>query len=195
MAAEQEGYLSGGARALSHIFSPAGVAVLVLVSLAVRRGLAPEGMLLAIACYVLIPALALFLIGRRDGSQDVYDPSPRTRQRMLMVGTFCYIGGYVVVETLGLNAGLRWAGATFSAGAASVWCIDRVWKISIHNTGAGGGAMLLSGISPDLWPVWCILPIVVGWARWRRGAHDLLQLVAGSFLGGGLAWLLQGQYL
>ena len=111
---------------------------------------------------------------------------------MLLVGTACYLLGYAAVVGLDLNDGLRWMGLTFSAGAAAVWGIDRFWKISIHTTGVGGGVVLLAGISPELWPVWGVLPLAAGWARWRRGAHNQLQLVAGTALGAMLAWLLRG---
>ena len=178
--------------ALSHMLSPAGIAVLVLVCLLAKEGLGLAEMFIWAVFYVMVPAIVLLGMARRTGAIDVYDPSPRIRQSMLLAGTVCYLLGYVVVLNLDLNPELRWAGGTFAAAAASVLGIDRAWKISIHNTGAGGGTVLLVGITPDLWPLWCILPVAVGWARWRRGAHNLLQVVVGSALGASLAWLLRG---
>ena len=181
-------------RTLSHILSPAGIAVLVLVCLTVTGKLGLAGMLTGAAFYVLVPAIVLLGMARRSGSADVYDPSPRIRQWMLLSGTICYLLGYVVVVNFHLHPDLRWAGATFAAGATAVLVIDRVWKVSIHNTGAGGGLVLLAGFAPDLWPLWCMLPVVVGWARWHQRAHDLGQLVGGSILGASLAWLLRGLF-
>jgi hypothetical protein len=188
-----------GAGVLSHILSPAGVAVLVMTVLAVRGtdggGVALETALAAVVAFAVIPALVVLIQARSGDTGDVYAPEPAVRRRMLMAGTVCYLMGYVVSEVFCKSPGLHWAGATFSAAAAAVWGIDRVWKISIHNTGAGGGAVLLTQLSPELWPLWGFLPVVVGWARWRRGAHDLAQLAAGTALGGSLAWFLQGRYL
>ncbi len=183
---------------VSHTLSPAGVATLVLAAMALRS---PDGApvplwgaLVGIAVYALVPAAVLLVLARRSGAADVFDPSKAVRRRMLLAGTICYLMGYGVIEIVGLGSGMRWVGATFAAGAAAVWAIDRGWKISIHNTGAGGGAVLLLELSPELWPFWGLLPLVVGWARWQRGAHDLAQLAAGAALGGGLAWFLRGYY-
>jgi hypothetical protein len=195
--------LSGGldlcAGGLSHILSPAGVAALVMAVLAVRGtdggGVALETALAGVLAFAVLPALVVLIQARSSDTRDVYAPEPAVRQRMLMAGTVCYFMGYVVSEVFSKSPGLHWAGATFSAAAAAVWGIDRVWKISIHNTGAGGGVVLLAQLSPELLPLWGILPVVVGWARWRRGAHDLAQLAAGTALGGSLAWFLQGRYL
>ena len=180
------------ARVVSDVLSPAAVAVLVLVCYMAQGELTWEEALAGAVCYVITPAVALLGMARRGGAQDIYDPTPGMRQWMLLVGTACYVLGYAVVAGLDLNPGLRWMGLTFSAGAAAVWGIDRFWKISIHSTGVGGGVVLLADISPELWPVWGILPLAAGWARWRRGAHNPLQLAAGTALGAMLAWLLRG---
>ena len=176
---------------LSHLLNPAGVAILVVGIGATSLTTA----LVGVTIYALIPGLVLITLARRDSRPDVYDPTPAIRQRMLFAGTVCYLTGYVSSEWFGFDPQMRWIGATFSAGAVVVWGLDRVWKISIHNTSAGGGAVLLTEMSPEFWPFWVMLPLVVGWARWVRRAHDLLQLVAGAALGACLAWLLRGRYL
>ena len=194
-----KGWQERCASGLSHVLSPAGVAFLVMAVLALRGagegGVALGTALAGVFAFVLVPALVLLVQARSSDTRDVYAPTPAVRRRMLMAGTVCYLIGYVVSEFFSQSPGLHWSGATFCAAAAAVWGIDRIWKISIHNTGAGGGAVLLAGLSPELWPLWGALPVVVGWARWRRGAHDLAQLAAGAALGGSLAWLLQGWFL
>ena len=191
--------LSRLALALSHTLSPAGVAVILMAILALRGanggGLTPSMALGGSFAFAMFPALVLLVMARVSGTSDVYDPVPTVRRRMLLAGTSCYIMSYVIFHIAGENPVMGWVGATFIAGAAVVWSIDRFWKISIHNTGAGGGAVLLAEVAPELWLLWIMLPIVVGWARWHRGAHDLPQLAAGAAVGGILAQMLKGSYL
>lgn len=183
------------ARLLSHTISPAGIAALVLVVL-LMSGRAPAGMVAAGAVvFVMLPAVVLTAIARRTETHDIYDPTPSVRQTMLMYGTGCYLVGYVVSEVSMAPPELRWMAATFCAGAAIVWGVDRTWKISIHSTGVGGGAVMLLTALPDGWPLWGSLPALVAWARHRLGAHDLAQLAAGTTLGVALALSLRGLFL
>lgn len=190
-------WVEGLAAGISHVLSPAGVAILVFSGILWPHG-ADGAMPLAVCISVFagLPGATLLLLGSRTGQGDVYDPPPVLRQRFLLLGTCCYLAGYVLFEWLGLAPLLRWAAATFTAGAAAVWLVDRRWKISIHNTGAGGGAALLAGVvGPNLWPLCAVLPIVVGWARWTRRAHTVPQLVAGAALGAAIALLLRGAFV
>lgn len=181
---------------LSHLLNPAGVAAAVCAVLGWTTGTGAGATLLGVTALALTPAGALMVLVVRHRMDDAYDPQPPLRQSFLKLGSLCYGLGYALFEALQLHPGIRWAGASFAAGAVSVWLIDRRWKISIHNTGAGGGAVLLgSSTAPALWPVWCALPVVVGWARLRRKAHSPAQLAAGAALGAGVTLLLRGLYL
>lgn len=184
------------AAAISHALSPAGVAVLVFGGILwPKGGGSAVPLLISVAAFAGLPAAALLTVATRHGVGDVYDPPPALRQRFLWLGTVCYLLGYLLLEWLAVAAAMRWAAATFAAGAAAVWVVDRRWKISIHNTGAGGGAALLAAAAePHLWPLWALLPVVVGWARWVRGAHTVPQVVAGAALGAAIALLLRGAF-
>lgn len=176
---------------VSHLLSPAGVAAIALLLLSSER---PEQgwLLLSMLLYVAIPVGVLLYLLRRQRLQtdpaDVYDPGHARRQSLLSLGVVTY------AVCLGILIGLeapdvyRWAGSTFFSGAAAVWAINRVWKISIHATGAGGAAALVALAQVPGWPLALGVPLVVAWARWQRRAHSPAQLVAGTLMGGLMAW-------
>jgi len=177
---------------ISHLLSPAGVAMLALLLISGGRS---EDMwvLLGLCLYVVVPLLVLLLLlwhQRCTGdTSDVYDPTPVRRQAMLNLGVVTYALCLVVLSVLEAPPLYCWAGATFLGGAAAVWGINRFWKISIHATGAGGAAALVTLAEASGWPLALGLPVVVGWARWEREAHTGAQLVAGTLLGALVAWV------
>lgn len=186
---------------LSYALSPSGIALAVVASLwlgpvgpTARAAAAP---LWAGSALAVLPAALLWWLGRHAGVTDVFDPPPPWRQRMLLAGTSCYILSYGLFSVFLPEAGLLWAAASFAAAAACVWAIDRAWKISIHCTGAGGGAVLLAAFGPPGLPaaVWLLLPLLTAWARWQRRAHTPAQLLAGACLGAGVTRVLREIYL
>jgi len=142
--------------------------------------------------YVALPVIVLLDLLRRQRLQaepvDVYDPGRARRQALLSVGVVTYALCLGILVGLGAPDVYQWAGSTFLGGAAAVWAINRVWKISIHATGAGGAAALVALAQVPGWPLVLGLPLVVAWARWERRAHSPSQLVAGTLLGGLMAW-------
>jgi hypothetical protein len=149
-------------------------------------------LVVALTLLGVLPAVILLILARRADLADVYDPPKDLRQRFLMAGTVCYLIGYVFLFGIDASSQARWMAATFALGAACVWLIDRWWKISIHNAGAGGGAALMAAsLDPAWWPVVGLLPALVGWARWRAGAHSVPQLAAGAALGAAVALSLR----
>lgn len=182
------------ARAISYLLSPSGVAFLVLSSaVATGRGEPLWTVVLVLGLFCVLPTGLMLALASRYHLDDVFDPPSAARQLLLITGTIGYLVGYVVMSSLPETSQWRWLGLTFAAGAGSVAVIDRWWKISIHNTAAGGGAVLLTGmVAGDLWPLWWALPVIVGWARWHQRAHDPAQLVAGAVLGAAVAQLSRG---
>ena len=173
------------AEALSHLLSPAGVAVAVFSSLALGAGWRaswPSG-LAGILLYAVVPGGALLALKRREALSSIYDPPTALRQRILLAGAACYLLGFGALSLLPTPAAMRWAAASFFCGAALVWLIDRVWKISIHSVGVGGGVLvLLIWGGPHLWPLLSAAPLVA-WARLHLGAHSPAQVASGLILG------------
>lgn len=183
-------------RILSHLLNPAGIAVLLVAMLAWRGLTQSQALVWGLASLVVAPGAVVWLMVRRNGGGDIYDPAPTLRGRIAIAGTICYCVSYVGFEAVLATGEWRWVAASFAAGAAAVSGIGRLWKISIHNTGAGGGAVLMAALSP--WGgglLWGLLPLLVGWARWQQRAHTVAQLISGAALGGVLAWSLRGLFL
>ena len=186
------------ARLLSHLLSPATVALAVFCSLTSWRGWEQywASGLTGIGFYTLVPALALVLLKRRGRMPDVYEPSPRLRGRILLAGTGCYLLGYGVLWLIAAPPTIMWGGASFFSGALLVWLIDRRWKISIHSTGVSGGLLILvvvGGVNV-LWPALVAAPLVA-WSRLHLRAHTPAQILAGLGLGGILAGVLRPLFL
>lgn len=192
---DNPGWTDRLARVVSHLLSPVGTAVLALGVLGWTDRAQAVWLAVSAMALVVLPAAVLVLLARRSRTADILDPSPARRQFMLICGTGCYLLSYIILESLGVRPELRWMGATFLLGSATVWAINRAWKLSIHSTGIGGGVIMLYAWMPALWPLWVGMILSVGWARYHLRAHDLPQLAAGLLLGGGLALALKGLYV
>ncbi len=165
---------------------------MVLFSVPIQEG-GLQWLSVALGLYVALPLGILFLLKAKvqQGPQaqaDVYDPSPTGRRMFLTFGVVMYGLALMVLWIFNAPADYRWIGATFLGGAVLVWLINRVWKVSIHATGAGGAAGLLVLSTAPGWPLALGLPILVGWARLARGAHNVPQVVTGTLLGAAVAW-------
>ena len=77
----------------------------------------------------------------------------------------------------------------YAVNTAIVWRITRFWKISIHMIGLGGPivALWLAGFEYPL--VMAIAIILVSISRLVLKAHTLSQVIAGTILAMGLAYL------
>ena len=182
------------ARLLSHLLSPAVVALAVFGSLTTWHGWGQYWTcgLVGIGFYALVPGLTLALLKWRGGIMgDVYDPPPKVRERILLAGAACYVVGFGSLTLSAAPPVMLWGGATFLGGALVVWLVDRRWKISIHASGvSGGGIILLTTGGGELWPILAAVPLV-GWARLRLRAHTPAQVGAGMAMGAFLAALLR----
>ena len=186
---------------ISHVFSPAAVAVVLFVWLSVKSdgggggGNRWQAVAVALGTYALIPSLVLVALRRLGFIRDLYEPQPAHRQRILSAGFYCYLAGYGALTAIEAPAPLLWCSACFSAGAALVWLINHFWKISIHATGIGGGAFMLVEVS-GLWvlPGIAVVALAVAWSRLCLGAHSQSQVIAGFLLGACQAWALLPLY-
>ena len=192
--ARRETGADGAARWITHLLSPPGLALIVFLWLPAGDDplSAAWGKALAILLFSIGPAALLGWLARGGGVDDIYDPPRPLRRRFLLVGTLCYAVGFALLQGLQMPPVQRWAAASFAVGAAGVGLVNRRWKISIHTTGAGGGAALAATlVEAAWWPLCALLPLAAGWARWRRQAHSPAQLVAGAVLGAAVTLLLR----
>ena len=178
------GWQHGLARFLSHLFSPAAMAAWVFAGLALLRpgetGWKALG--IALALFTLLPCAVMALL-RRRGLEDVYDPGPLLRQRILLAGTACYLAGFLLLAAVGAAPVVTWSAASITLAAAAVRLIDRFWKISIHSVGVAAGVFVLMSVGgAGKWPLLAAPPLAA-WARLRLGAHTLPQVLAGILLG------------
>ena len=191
--APRETWTDRTARGITHLLSPPGLALAVFLWLPAGDAPLPSvwGKALAILLFSIGPAALLGSLARGRVA-DIYDPPRHLRRRFLLVGILCYAIGFAVLQGLQMPPAQRWAAASFAVGAAGVGLINRWWKISIHGAGSGGAAVVgATFLGAAWWPLCAFLPLAAGWARWRRGAHSLAQLVAGAALGAGVTLLLR----
>lgn len=183
------------ARFLSHLFSPVAMAVWVFAGLGILLPGKTDWKALGIAfgLFTLLPCAVMVLL-RRRGLEDVYDPEPLLRQRILLMGTACYLAGFLALSAVDAAPVMTWSAASITVAAAAVRVIDRFWKISIHSVGAAAGAFVLVKVGgAGQWP-WLAAPLLVAWARLRLGAHSVPQLLAGILLGALVPALLLSRF-
>lgn len=191
-ATEEPGALADSlALFLSHLLSPAAVALAVFAWLMLMGGSRVAGMV-GVGLFAVAPALSLWYLKRVGVLADVYNPDPLVRRRILVAGTMGYGLGYFILRSSGASDLMLWTGALFVSAGLVVWLIDRYWKISIHSVGVGGGLFILVAAG-DLWVLSPAL-LMVGWARLRLKAHTPAQVVGGMALGSVLAVSLSVLY-
>ena len=174
----------GLARFLSHLFSPAAMAVWVFSGLVILRPGEGDWKALGIALFLftLLPCAVMVLL-RRRGLEDVYDPGPFLRQRILLMGTACYLAGFLALSAMDAAPAMTWSAASITVAAAAVRVVDRFWKISIHSVGVAAGVFVLMTVGgTGQWPLLAAPPLAA-WARLRLGAHTVAQVLAGILLG------------
>ena len=120
------------AKMISHLLSPIGVAAGVFGVQAIfyREDAAWGPITIALILFVVIPIIVTLWI-RRHGIEEVYNPEPFRRQRFLLMGTICYLTGYIIFITIGAEPYLAWSACTFAVAAGLVCGINLFWKISI----------------------------------------------------------------
>ena len=172
---------------ITHLLSPVGVAALVFSAIPLLTGEGIGAGLVALSIFVLLPVALVKRVRKVWAIEDIYDPGPQMRARILALGNIVYLIGFIALKMIESGPIMLWSAASFLSGGVLVWVISRYWKISIHAVGVSGGAViLLVAGGADLWPV-VLAPLAVGWARLRSGAHTTGQLVAGSVLGAGVS--------
>ena len=182
------------AYALSHLFSPAGVALVLFAFLSQLTGGRWLAGVVGVVWYGIIPAAVMLYLKSSGRLTELYDPEPGQRRWILRVGVVCYALGYAVLSLVGAPDIILWCAASFCGGALLVTLINGYWKISIHSVGVGGGLLILMVVGGwGLWPAG-VAAAAVAWARLRLGAHSPVQVVAGLALGTLQSWGLLALY-
>jgi len=157
--------------------------MLVFLGIPLFTGQGLRAGFVGVCIFVLLPVALVKRVKSAWAIEDIYDPGPQMRARILALGNITYLIGFIALMMIEAEPVILWSAASFLCGGALVWMISRYWKISIHAVGVGGGSIILLIVGGTaLWPV-LLAPVAVSWARLRLGAHTWAQLVAGSVLG------------
>jgi len=146
-------------------------------------GLAWAGFTLAIVTGI---PLTYLLVGKRWGWVSDLEMSQRTeRPRFILVSLGSDALALLFLNAFGAPQLLRVMVLTYLCLGLTMFAISSVWKISLHMVGVSGfstALVFVFGLPASI--AFLSLPLV-GWARWHRRKHTLVQL-AGGALGGAL---------
>ncbi|MGW4894077.1 hypothetical protein ACWEQL_17665 [Kitasatospora sp. NPDC004240] len=175
------------ARVITDVLAPANlvIALLLLVgwhSTESWSGLG-WGLLAALFCGVI--PISIILFGVRRG--ELTDKHIRVRRQRLVPMALSLVSVVVGIATVYLLDAPRDVSALVVAmlvGLVTSLLVTVGWQISIHNSVAGGAAMILVlAFGPVMLPS-ALLVVAVGWSRLVLKAHTLAQILAGTALGG-----------
>ena len=179
---------------VSHLLNPALVAWWVFTTLMWTAGADWVAGGIGLAFYAVIPGLAMLFLFRNGIVQEFYPGERDQRGRLLILGTVCYLLGFIALGIYGASHFMVGAGCAYFLNALLVWQINRYWKISIHAVGVSGGILiLLEAMGGEFWPFVLALPLVA-WARLRLKSHTPAQVVVGGLLGGISTGLVVGAF-
>lgn len=173
----------GVARLISHVFNPAGLALMVFFVWGTFYPGDSGQLLIGLFFYVVLPGIVLFYLLYSGRIDALYPQQRQQRDGLLLAGVTSYGLGYISFLLIDAHPLVCATGLSFCTATLLVWLINRSWKISIHCVGVGGAVSLLcieGGMA--FWPSLLLVPLV-SWARFSVLAHTRLQIVAGLVLG------------
>ena len=137
----------------------------------------------------ILPLLTI-LYYRRVGKLSAFDaPLREERIDLLVIAALYNAVGFILLEYLGASPIVKGLMFCYAINTTVVWRITRYWKISIHMVGIGGPiiALWFSGFQyPILMGATVFL---VGLARILLKAHTPSQVITGTVLAMGLAYI------
>ena len=131
----------------------------------------------------VIPTVAVIIIARRTGNEDVDIVRKEDRMIPLAIGIASYLAGTIVLFLLDSPRIVWVAMLCYCVNTFVIMLITTKWKISIHAIGCVGPSMALAYVFG--WPgalLIITLPVVV-WCRYILRKHTPAQLAAGALLG------------
>ncbi len=176
------------ARIISYIMVPPVLTMALFVYLTLLYGKQTDTLAIDIinsALFGFVLPVVTFIVMRKKG-KIVNDDATVKEERTIpyIIGVIFCLSAFAVSYVSGSHKimGLMWI--VFAVCSVLIIIINLYWKISAHMLGAaitffciyftaGGKALVLL---PFL--------ILLGWARWKLGVHTILQIIAGTLLGG-----------
>lgn len=187
------------ARILSDLLSPPVVALAVFWILA--RSSAGQvrwpGLLACVATQSLLPLAFLGVAVRRGHIADVNMSRREERRHGMATLGIVYALGVVLVALAGVRGPILFVCICSLAVLGALWAVNLLYKASGHAAGCAAYMTAISLFVDPVHPGLALIP-AVSWARVRTGAHSVMQVILGAFLGSGVAlgfYLLVRRYL
>ncbi|GAA1143760.1 membrane-associated phospholipid phosphatase [Kitasatospora gansuensis] len=174
------------AKAITDVLAPANLVIGLLLLVGWQgshswRGLG-WGLLAALFCGVI--PLGIILLGVKRGA--LTDKHIRVRrQRMIPMGAslVSVVAGVTALYLMGAPAEVSALAVAMLVGLATSLLVTVWWQISIHNSVAGGAALILLLVFGPLLALAAAAVAAIGWSRLVLKAHTLPQVLAGTALG------------
>jgi len=137
----------------------------------------------------ILPLVTIFYFIRMGKVSSMDAPIKEQRIQLLAIAAIYNALGFILLTYLDAPSIVRGLMFCYAINTAIVWRITKFWKISIHMIGLGGPivALWLAGFEYPL--VMVIATMLVSISRLVLKAHTLSQVVAGTTLAMGLAYL------
>ncbi len=174
------------ARIVSEVGNPLFVALPTFLIVALDT--APNwqrGVLWWIVTTIGISAAPLIFVyqGVRQGRYSDHHLSVRTQRLVpLLVGLLCAAIALILLLALQASSALLATVAAVLICGICTLAITTRWKVSFHLVGAAGAATVLTLLFGPIGLVLIPFVALVGWARWRVGAHTVAQAIGGTAL-------------
>lgn len=174
------------ARLVSEVFNPLFVALptFLIIALASAPDVARALLwwIIAVAGISVAPLLFIWR-GVRKGRYSDHHVSVREQRFVpLVFGLGCMLIAFCALYFLGVSRVLIATVIAVIVACGITLLITRYWKISLHLIGIAGTVTVFVLLFGPRLLLLTPLVVIVGWARWRVGAHTLLQALAGSAL-------------
>ncbi|MFD9129012.1 hypothetical protein [Kitasatospora sp. NPDC059571] len=176
------------ARIVTDVLAPANLVIglLLLVGRHSRPGWAGPGWGLLAALFCGILPISLILWGVRRGAlTDKHIRVRRQRVLPMAASLLCVLAGLALLRGLGAPAEVVALVVAMLVGLVSSLAVTVRWQISIHNSVAGGTALVLALVfGPWAGIAAAAGAAAIGWSRLVLKAHTPAQVLAGTALGG-----------
>lgn len=175
------------ARVITDVLAPANLVIGLLLVVGWHsthgwRGLG-WGLLAALFCGAI--PLGIILLGVKRGS--LTDKHIRVRrQRMIPMGAslLSVIAGVTMLYALDAPREVSALAVAMLVGLSTSLLVTVWWQMSLHNSVAGGAALILALVFGPATALTALAVAAIGWSRLVLKAHTLPQVLAGTALGG-----------
>ena len=184
------------ARLVSEIFNPLLVALPTFLVIALASAPdVPRALLWWIVTVAGISVAPLLFIWRgvRKGRYSDHHVSVREQRFVpLVFGLGCLVVAFGALYFLSVSRVLIATVSAVIVACVITLLITRYWKISLHLIGIAGTVTAFTLLFGPRLLLLAPLVALVGWARWRVGAHTPLQALAGTALAVGVTIAIFG---